>query len=189
MKKVILAVIFLVSLAYSARSQGGWTPVNGKYSYALIRFDSLTYWKGGPTSTRPAPISGTYWLRYNTDNGGFEYSDGTKWTTFSKKPPADTTIDVEGRDTTLILTCGIAPGTYPNWPYLKINLPQYIGFRVRLNFSGGFVISDLEGFCTSSMYYSGPSYYSFDSSTGDLYIYGIVGSGAGSHNVFIIGGY
>lgn len=185
MKKVILAVFFLVSLAFSGRSQT-WTPISGRYSYAFLRIDSLLYLPNGPTATRPAPIVNSYWLRYNTDSAGFEYSNGVKWWGLSRRPANDIVIDAPGRDTTITVVCGIAPGSYAT-TYLKINLPQYIGFRLRVYF-GGLVLNDLSGFCATSFYYSGPVYFTFNSSTGDLYIFGPVSSGPGP-NVFNISSY
>ncbi|HWB93509.1 MAG TPA: hypothetical protein VG605_16730 [Puia sp.] len=181
MSKIIIPILLALSLSAQAQT---WGQVSGRWQYQFMKIDSAVYLPGGPTSTRKAPVAGNYWVRFNTDSSGFEFSDGVKWTTFSLRPPRDLVVDIPGRDTSITITCGIAPGTYAS-VYAHVNLPQYIGFRLRVYFSS-FLLDELDGFCVSSSYFSGPIYYYFNSNTGDLFV---IGGMDYNHNIIQISAY
>lgn len=168
MKKLIFLSLFALSISFYARSQT-WTPIAGRYSYTFLKIDSLLYLPNGPTSTRPTPIAHAYWLRYNTDSANFEYSNGTKWFMFSVRPPEDFTDSYVGdgtkaRDTTIAVTGGCGPVTIP---YLYYKLPQYIGFRMRVNTFFQPLVHGQSGYCLF-----GSGYYEWDSQTGELFLLG-----------------
>jgi len=178
MKKLVLLSLVALSLSLGARSQT-WTQVAGRWEYQFLKIDSAIHLPSGPTATRRPPVAGSYWLRFNTDTKAFEFSDGTKWISYTLKAPNDTTMTVLGTtDTTINITCGLFPGSYTTGFY-RVFLPQYIGFRVR-PFSSWQLMMDLPGFCSASIFMSGPFYYTFNSATGELVIYG---TNTGSYNL------
>lgn len=170
MKKLIFLSLVALSFSLCARSQT-WTQVAGRWEYQFLKIDSAIHLPSGPTATRRAPVSGSYWLRFNTDSHAFEFSDGTKWISYTLKAPNDTSFTILGAtDTTLNITCGLYPGTYTTGFY-RAFLPQYVGFRVHAYMSWQLMM-DLQGYCAASILMSGPWYYTFNSSTGEFVAYG-----------------
>lgn len=174
MKRLILFLVPILFCLASLRAQT-WTHINGRYMYDFLKIDSLVYLPFGNTANRPAPVSGAYWLRFNTDSSAFEYSNGTSWLVLALKPPADYYYiiypDTKTRDTTIALSCGTV-----STPYSHYSLPQFIGFRTRVYSGASIIPGNTEGACLI-----GPFWSSWNSSTGDLWVYGVgIAGGSGS---------
>lgn len=179
MKKLAILSLFCLS-SLSALLAQEWKPVLGRWEYQFLKIDSLVYLPGGNTAHRPAPVSNSYWIRYNTDSIGFEFSNGMAWIQYAPKAPGDWTfLDSTGttvRDTTInYAICGTQ-----TVPYYHFSLPQFIGFRVRVYSAGIMLTDDPTFFCTFEQ-----GYYQWISATGDLYLF----QAAGQYTVTMVNGF
>lgn len=151
MKKLIIVSLFFFFFISGSKAQT-WNPISGRYSYTFLKIDSLIYLPNGPTSTRPTPVLHSYWLRFNSDSVGFEYSDGVKWSLFARKVPDDWSVLTNdpsiSRDTTVVLPCS----TF-HIPYVQFHLPQFTGFRIRLSQYGQLVPTDPAFTCIYGNFY------------------------------------
>jgi len=81
MKNILLIIVFL-SFAFAAFSQAEIAPPE-RYRFQFLAIDKQIALPGGNTATRPTPVAGKYWIRYNTDSLKFEYSTGSLWNSFN----------------------------------------------------------------------------------------------------------
>jgi hypothetical protein len=159
--------------------------VNGRY--VIIGSGAFVANAGGAVSYQAGaydsmPLPGSYGRFYAaSDSARLYFDNGAVWVNLSgggyTRTPTDTTILATAfGDTTLHITCGALPGTY-TVGYFYVNIPAYLGFRVRVHCDEYYNILDQTGFCAGSIYFQKPCYYTFNSATGDLYVFGVAATG------------